>query len=234
MKKIIHPTDFSENASKALEFAIRLSQKFNAELVLLNIGDIPMILNSSPSMTSFSKMEEEKEASIIEQLKSYVTNYRSNTDLIFKIQFIAKLNSSTAKGILEAINEADADLVVMGTKGQSKLKQIIVGSTTKALVTSAPCPVLAIPENTIFKEIEQIVCASDFDPNDIAAIKRVIPVSQAYNAKISVLHLFKNKSKEESDASAFQQQLTDEVEYLHLKYDAQASHNIAESLVNYS
>lgn len=233
METIIHPTDFSENASKALEFAIDFSKRFNAELVVLHIGGFPTVMSSPSSFNSFSAMEEEKKSSIIEQLKNYTARYIDKDDSNFKIQFMAKLNSSTTKGILETIDETEADLVVVGTKGRSKLKSIIVGSTTKALVTSASCPVLAIPENAVLSKIKQIVYASDFDQNDIAAIKRIVPVSQVYHARISVLHLSKNELKVKEESAAFQQKLTDEVGYLHLRYDIQASHNIAESLVSY-
>lgn len=233
MKKIIHPTDFSANALKALEFAIDLSKKFNAELILLNIGELPTAISSNSYFPSFSELGESEKASAIAKLKEYAAKYPDTSDSGFKIQFIAKLNSSPKDGVLEAINEIGADLVVVGTKGQSRLKQLIVGSTTKALVESAPCPVLAIPENALFREIKQIVYASDFDPNDIPAIKEVIPISQVYHAKVAVLHLFQNELKVQAEAKAFQKRLNEEVKYVHLKYDTDASHNIAESLVNY-
>lgn len=230
LKKIIHATDFSENASKALEFAIDLSKKFNAELILLHIGDIPKKITTNSSFTELAEIEIN---SLIRRLKDYAGNYPDTTNADFKIRFIAKLNSSPTVGILDTIDESDADLVVVGTKGQDRIKEIVVGSTTKFLVETAPCPVLAIPKDTVFREIQKIVYASDFDPNDIPAIKRIIPISQVYHAKIAVLHLFENEVKEQPDAIAFQQQLTAEVDYVHLKYDTEASHNIARSLVNY-
>ena len=236
LKKIIHPTDFSENALKALEFAIDISKKFNAELILLHVADFPGAVRSthySTTFPTFSEYEEADKKIILEQLKEYAAHYQDKTDAESKILFDVKFNSSTTDGIFEAINERNADLVVVGTKGKSILKELIVGSTTKSLVAKAVCPVLAIPENAFFRKIQQIVYASDFDPNDIPAIKRTIPISQAYHAKLSVLHLFENEAKEQIEAVIFQQQLTDEVKYLHLKYDTEASNNIARSIVNY-
>lgn len=233
MKKIIHPTDFSENALKALEFAIDLSRKFDAELILLHVADLPTAIRSSSSFSSFSELQGINETSIIEQLERYAANYPKISDKDLKIQFTAKFSNTSIGGILDAINETGADLVVVGKKGQDRIKEIVVGSTTKSLVEKAPCPVLAIPENAVFREIQQIVYASDFDPNDIPAIKKIIPISQVYHAKIAVLHLSENEFKEQSEAIAFQQQLTDEVNYLHLKYDTESSQNIAKSLVSY-
>lgn len=233
MKRILHPTDFSENASKALEFAFGLSRKLDTKLIILHIADFATIMNSTSSLTSFTEMEEEKRASIIEQLEKYSTGYLRDIDSTAKILFEAKLNSSTIKGIVEAINEIDADLVVIGTKGQSKLKEIIMGSTAKALVAKAPCPVLAIPENTPYREIKQIVYASDFNHNDIAAIKRLVNLAQMYNAEISVLHIFNNETLNNSETAAFRRLLTDQVKYAHLKYETRVSDNVAESLVTF-
>lgn len=230
MNKILHPTDFSENASIALQFAFSLSIKLKAELIILHIAELPTILNSSSSVASFTEMEEEKKASIIEQLKKYTTKYLKD-DSCSKILFEAKLNSSTIKGIVEVINEADADLVVIGSKGQSKLKEVIMGSTSKGLVAKSPCPVLTIPEKAMFREIKQIVYASDFNQNDIGALKRLAAFAQMYNAEISVLHIF-NKGPIK-DSANFQRQLTEEVKYAHTKYDSRISDNVAESLISY-
>jgi len=233
LKKIIHPTDFSENASKALEYAIGLSQKFDAELILLNIGSLPTTMNSPSSMSSFSEMEDVMKVSIMGQLRDYAASNKKTMDKNLKIQFKAKLNSSTVNGILEAINESDADLVVVGTKGQSKLKEIIVGSTTKALVSKASCPVLAIPEKAIFGGFNKIVYASDFDPNDLDVIQRVTAMAQLYEASISVLHIFTKEPGEHSDSVAFQQWLTEVVKYPNIKFDSLVSDKAAKSLADY-
>jgi nucleotide-binding universal stress UspA family protein len=233
VNKILHPTDFSENASKALAFAFGLSIKFNAELVILHVTDLPTIMNSSSSATSFAEMEEEKKASVIEQLEKYSTDHLKNIDRHTKIQFKAELNSSTIKGIIKAINETGADLVVVGTKGQSKLKELIMGSTAKGLVAKAHCPVLTIPENVLFKEIKQIIYASDYNEKDIAALKKLADFAKVYNSEISVLHIFSNDPVNDSETSAFQKLLTEQVKYPHLKYDTQVSANVAESLATY-
>lgn len=233
MNKILHPTDFSENASKALDFAYGLSRKFNALLVILHVADLPTIMNSSSSVTSFTEMEEEKKASIIEQLEKYSSDHFKDIDGHANIQFKVNLNSSTVKGIIESINETGADLVVVGTKGQSKLKEVIMGSTAKGLVAKAHCPVLTIPENALFKETKQIIYASDYNENDIAALKKLADFAKVYNAEISVLHIFSDERANDSETSVFKKLLTEQVKYAHLKYDTQVSANVAESLVGY-
>lgn len=233
MKTIIHATDFSENAAKALEFAIDFSKKFKAKLIILHVESSSAILNKSSGLSLRPKKEEVKKNGIAEQLKNYVDGYLDKSGSNLKFQFVVKFNRSTAKGILDAITETHADLVVVGTKGASKLKRLIAGSTTRALVSAATCPVLVIPENAVFREVRQIVYASDFDENDIAAIKSLVPVSQVFNGKILVVHIFKKVAEEEAKAASFQRQLMKEVRYLHLSYESLASANVPCSLINY-
>lgn len=233
MKKIIHPTDFSENASKALEFAIEFALKYDAELNLLNIGEIPTALDSSPDMYLFTQIEEGKRDSTIDRLKTYVAKYTKATNINLKIEFEARFNTSTVNGIIEAINDLGAGLVVLGTKGQSKLKQLIMGSTTKALVSKAPCPVLAIPEETVFSQINQIVYASDHDPHDMAVVKRIAALAKRYDADLSVLHIFDKGSKEESKAAAFQKEMTDQVNYSNFTCNSMVSDQVGESIASF-
>jgi nucleotide-binding universal stress UspA family protein len=124
-------------------------------------------------------------------------------------------------------------MVVIGTKGQSKLKEVIMGSTAKGLVGKATCPVLAIPEEAVPREIKQIVYASDFNQYDLTALKRLAAFAKLYNAEISVLHIFHNEPVKDSETAVFQRLLTEQAKDAHLKYDTRVSDNIAESLVNY-
>lgn len=233
MKKIIHPTDFSENALRALDYAIGLSDKFGSELILLNIRDLPTAMNTTSFSFSYTEMEKEERASIIEQLKEYVAHHNETAARTSRIQYQVKFNASTAKGIQEAISENEADLVVVGTKGGSKIRELIVGSTTKSLISEASCPVLAIPEKAVFSGINKMVYASDFNPNDLEVIQRTIDIAQKNDAAVSVLHISKEEPEEDSDAAAFQQWLTEVVEYSNIKFESLVSDKEAEALADY-
>lgn len=101
------------------------------------------------------------------------------------------------------------------------------------MVSKAPCPELAIPEQTVFSEIKQIVYASDHDPHDISVVKRIAAIAQMHHAGLSVLHVFDKGSKEESEAVAFQQQMTDEVNYSNFKCNSIVSDHVGESIVSF-
>ncbi|MBY5959005.1 universal stress protein [Membranicola marinus] len=231
MKKIVHPTDFSKNASTALSFAIGLCETFNAELILVSIGDLPSVRPSSSSLFSFSEIERKQGLSLNDKLKSYAKPHLTDTDL--QVSYRVALNSTYAKGILEVVQDTKADLIVAGTKGQSELKQILMGSTTKELVSTAPCPVLAIPEKAVFDGFNSIVYASDDVPKDIFIINKVAPFAQAFGARISALHVFKKEPKMDAEKSDYIQEICEGVTYSNFKCDTRVSPDVSQTLVDY-
>jgi len=232
VKRILHPTDFSENASKALKFAYDLAQKFKGELILLYVSDVPTFMNSS-SFTSFSEIEDLKKESVIKQLRNYCTDILGDNCSISGINYKAMLDSSVTKGILEASSEIDADFIVMGTKGESKVKELLLGSTTKKIADHASCPVFAIPGNTISGKINSITFASDFDKNDSNIIAKLVPLAELYNANITVLHIFDSPQNNKSEIDAFKQQHAELSKNTRLIFDSRVSGNIQEAISNY-
>jgi len=232
VKRILHPTDFSENASKALKFAYALAQKLNGELFLLHVSDVPTFMNSS-SFTSFSEIMEVKKESIIKQLGNYCTDILGDNCATSSIKYKATLDSSVTKGILEACSEINADFIVMGTKGESTIKELVLGSTTKKLAVHADCPVFAIPGNSIPGKINSITYASDFDKNDSGIIAKLVPLAELYNSNITILHIFDSPLNNDSKIDAFKQQDAELFKNTRIIFDSRVSENILESISNF-
>jgi len=150
MKKIIAPVDFSDASTNALSFAAELAKRASAKLIIVNI---------------FEKGEDEEESR--DKLKSVLADLKKT--------FGTNLNceSSVAHGNLvaelkEIISEQQPDLIVMGTKGASGLKRILIGSNTVNVLAKTKVPVLVIPEVARFEYfLEQgknrVVLATDLD-----------------------------------------------------------------------
>src|SRR5690606_17923027 len=105
-------------------------------------------------------------------------------------------NRSAVKGILSIAEEWHAQMIVVGTKGESALRTIIMGSTTKNLIEEAPCPVMAIPADMSYKSPKTIVYATDFEEEDVFAIRKLTELAKAFDAKIKVLHIITEKEYE--------------------------------------
>jgi len=150
MKTILALVDFSDASTNSLAFAAELSKRASASLVIINI-------------LQKGKGEEE----IKNKLKSIESDLKKsfNSDL--------KCESSIAHGELittlrKIIAARRPDLIVMGTKGASGLKKILIGSNTVNVIAKTKVPVLVIPEvarfeNFLNKGKNRIVLATDLD-----------------------------------------------------------------------
>ncbi|MBY0424348.1 MAG: universal stress protein [Cytophagales bacterium] len=91
--------------------------------------------------------------------------------------------------ILDYSEEYRTDLIVMGTKGASGLREILIGSITGSIVSKAKCPVLAIPENKKYKKPAKIVYASEMDPKELEVIDKVSRFAELFQAELDIVHV---------------------------------------------
>src|SRR5690606_18297242 len=67
--------------------------------------------------------------------------------------------------IKQEVKNKNIDLIIMGTKGSSGIKAVSLGSNTGDVLTKVKCPVLAVPENAKYHEINEIVFPTDYQLN---------------------------------------------------------------------
>ncbi len=162
MKNILYPTDFSENSSHALDYAVELARLFNAELVLFNSYELPYSRsNLLVSMTE--RMQKDSEEGLNNLKESILSNKEySNIKALIDSQ-----SGSFVSLIPKVAERFKSDLIVMGTKGASGLKEVFIGSNTLEVIQTAHCPVLAIPEKALKaqnRKFDQIAMATDLRP----------------------------------------------------------------------
>lgn len=150
MKTILALVDFSDASINALSFAAELSKRTSARLVIINI---------------IQKGEGEEERK--NKLKSIESDLKKSFDCDLNCE------SSLAHGNLittlkKIIAVQQPDLIVMGTKGASGLKKLLIGSNTVNVISKTKVPVLVVPEVARFKNFlkkgkNRIVLATDLD-----------------------------------------------------------------------
>ena len=184
MKKILFTTDFSANAAKAFHFALNMAEKHQAELILAHVFDIPNVYNY-PVEYNPSEMKPE----MIKDWQGTLKDFFANYDTKVKAKFVAVQHPSVVKGILSIIETHKPQLLVVGTRGKSRIKEVILGGTTKALVKRSPIPVMAIPDNTDQKDFDKVLYASDLREDDVQALKMLVQLVEPYQPEIQILHI---------------------------------------------
>jgi universal stress protein A len=139
-RKILVPVDFSTHSSRALQTAIELAKAFGAKLHLLhcyqiNVGAISPYGLVIPE--SFDRDIRDAATKQLEQWRDKVTAQKIEVESEVSPMFPSEAIASTAERI-------GADLIVMGTRGLSGIKHVMLGSVAERTVRIAPCPVLTL------------------------------------------------------------------------------------------
>lgn len=139
IKRILCPTDFSANSSKALESAKSLAAAGGAELIALHV------LSSTYLKSAGKKAPKDRERYLCETT-SCAKDQLSGLLLDMNDQAARSLvlEGDPFNVIIETARDLDADLIVIGARGLSMLEGIFLGSVSEAVVKSSPCPVLIV------------------------------------------------------------------------------------------
>lgn len=143
-KIILHPTDFSDNAAEALRLAMDLLPLPKTRLYVVHVLDAPHSKEqlSADDMTRFFA-EKTKDAE--QQMNAYLDKCFSGKDVNPLPVRIIEQSEMGYKGILDVIHRIEPYMVVVGRKGNSKVKNLSMGSTAQHLVEKSHRPVLVVP-----------------------------------------------------------------------------------------
>jgi nucleotide-binding universal stress UspA family protein len=137
--------DGSEPSIDAVDYAVNMATKQGGcELIVMTVVRMPV--SSYGLMTPESEVRHGKDRKeIIEarQLLDKVREQAANHGIVFKTK-IVDTQLSVGAAIIEYAEEQQVDLIVIGTKGKSGLKKLLLGSVASAVVTYAGCPVLVV------------------------------------------------------------------------------------------
>lgn len=186
MKKILVPFDFSKYAEAALDFAIEMGQVTQGEVHVLNVIEYPMD-------TTFNVVGE--------------MGLSRNEDKIFVIELTKRTKERLAEltnsekyretglhthimmgnpydGITSLVDEKGLDLIVMGTKGATGLKEMFIGSNAEKVVRRAKCPVITIHKEQKFEGIKDIVYATSLDRDHSAVLEKFKEFQALFGSKL--------------------------------------------------
>lgn len=170
MKKILVPTDFSEQAFNALRAAASIARKSNAEIILLHIIDLPQEamdkVNPGYDVPEIIFFKNHAEARLTE------TSYSPVLDGLTVSQ-VLKLGRTFSE-VTHVANANDVDLIVMGSHGASGFKELFVGSNTEKVIRSSEIPVLAIKGNEAEIKFDKVVVANDFTEDIKDSFQKII------------------------------------------------------------
>jgi nucleotide-binding universal stress UspA family protein len=229
MKKILYATDFSKNAERAFHFALKIAKRHESELIMLHVFDIPPIWTNTYT-TDPTEMIRQTGVSWERELRELFVQYESKLKPIF----IAVEDSSVVKGILSVVKEHKPDLIITGVKGKSLLKEIFIGSATKALLKQSPVPLLAIPENAHYTGFNKVIYASDLQDFDLNSLEQLIEFVKPYKSEIKVVHICtEGDYSDHEKMERFEDLVKENISYKHISFELLLADNIFAKLNTY-
>jgi nucleotide-binding universal stress UspA family protein len=143
IRKILVPTDFSEDAESAVNAAKGLASDVGAEIILLHAYRVDLPL-ATPSLgggyalpPGFYEELRAQAVTHVEKIASEVTAAGVKTTGI-------AVEERAVVAILEEAKRHSVDLIVMGTRGLTGLKHLAFGSVAERVIREASCPVLTV------------------------------------------------------------------------------------------
>ncbi len=197
MKKILVPTDFSEQAIYAMEFACQIAQKSDASIHVLHLVDLSGFIDYSAIGNSYSMLGTTAGIGFDEKvLKSLSENAEEKMNEFLKkisdynIKISTKIEFGNAfQFIVEEVKEGGFNLVVMGSKGSSGVEEFLVGSNTEKVVRHAKCPVITVKSKVDFGAMKNIVYASKFTHDESHVISELKKISDLNGATIHLVRV---------------------------------------------
>ena len=184
MNTILLPTDFSKNALMAADFAVTKLANESTTFILTHVYDIPRGGTSG----LFYLLEELKK-----QAEKDLANFTSLLQERFKDKKI-KLEVQLSQGdfaerTMLIAKEFKADCIVMGTKGSSGIKEVLIGSSTIDMMKQLKIPLYIVPENIQDIEIEKVILSFDGKPLNEMASKAISNFVNQHQTPLQLLHV---------------------------------------------
>ncbi|WP_162425758.1 universal stress protein [Pontibacter pudoricolor] len=164
MRRILVPTDFSEQAQYAFEVAINIARRTGAAIKLLHVVEMPRSASFSATgdVVYHDNMEQLYIMRLMEATKSNMSKLIAKVSHA-GVEVVQEVDVDSIVSKIKRVIAADnIDLVVMGSKGSSGMDEFLIGSNTEKVVRTATCPVLTIKTSDPEFDIKEIVLASNF------------------------------------------------------------------------
>jgi len=191
MKRILLPTDFSDNAWNGIVYAMNFFKNVACEFHLLH-AYTPVFYRVDYLMggPEFSLIQDTRVDRALEGLNKTLERIKLKyPNEKHQYQTRSAFNTVTSE-IVELSQKENFDLIVMGTQGATAAKEIFLGTNTVHVIRKSKVPLMAIPSGYTFKEINSIVFPTDYHSlYKKEEIQFLFDIVKIHQAKLTILHI---------------------------------------------
>jgi len=195
MRKILIPTDFSENALNALDYALELFKYDPCKFYIMHAYQDEIYsdkaLLTRETMDEVTRIINNTSLLKLEDIKKHINKVSPNPRHAYHM---ISSNSMLIDEADKIVDEENIDIIVMGTRGKTNDRKLTFGSHTLQVLKYVQCPVLAIPENYKYSQPKHVLFPTNYlIPYKRRELKLLCEMVSPYRAEIDMLYISKSK-----------------------------------------
>lgn len=205
INQILVPTDFSAPSANALAYALHLAEVVGASVKVLHVYTFvpnptaPFVETYMPPIDDLEKIYKDRMANFVgDAAKSYGKKSNISSEV---------LAGFAADEIIEQSQKGGCNLVVMGMTGENFILKKLFGTISQKVAHEAACPVLLVPANAKFKDIERVMYATNHESIKKDLLQEAIDMAETFKAMIH----FVNINEYVTEPNSLQDKLLDEL-----------------------
>jgi len=191
MLSILLPTDFSKNSENAIRYALEFYKNETCKFYFLHC--YPQVIFSYEYQIEkklvgkniHEIIQTGTKERLYEFAFSIMRDHGNNQE--FDIEVV---NGFLPDQIAQITSDNHIDLIVMGTKGETGSNEVVFGTNTIQVINKRCCPVIAVPEGHVFKNVKNVLFPTDLNLSfSYQHLKDLVKVLELHQSKINVLHI---------------------------------------------
>ena len=190
MKRIVIPTDFSDNSIHAIDFAVNTLGDEDCVFTVLHVYQIPQG-GQSGLFYLLEEMQKQATSDMEDLMKKLANRFTHQPKIESKV-----LQGDLSDQTNAYAKEVGADCVVMGTKGATGLKEVLIGSNAVKLMGSLKLPMYAIPAELETRSIKEVMVAYDGQEPIESVAQSVIFYPKKHQLPLTFFHVKTKDGKE--------------------------------------
>jgi nucleotide-binding universal stress UspA family protein len=215
LKNILFLTDFSKASEAALPYAAAIARNYGAKVYALNVFVPALYSYTTPELTAAAIQAEEDSARLaMNRVESSLSGLASEA--------IVERGLDLWPAVDREIKQHGIDLIVLGTRGRTGAKKLLLGSVAEEIFRRSPIPVLTIGPGVCSTvktggQFQRVLFATDFSDVSVCAAPYALTLAQENRARLLLLHVMpKRYSRDDKAERRFELSVA---EALHKLYD---------------
>jgi len=185
IKKILWPTDFSDEAKEAFLYASAFAEIFKAKIVALHV--IPDI---SPALYDAALVVKGELAKRVAFVKKETQKKFDSLKKAKNVEFKTLIKEgNAAKKIIETAEEENVDLIVLGRRGLSSVEKLFIGSVANQVLRNSSVPLLLTKKKSGKPRFKKILVPTDFSGQEEAERDFAWKLAKGFDSRLTLLHV---------------------------------------------